>query len=276
MTPQSHSKLAPWDLHSSPSFMAFLRNSGLLVPVWIESLAAAAPSAFCSVSRMHRKNFAMTSVIPWSCVEISNTVVSGIPRSAFSSYTVSCQSFWLQPYLFNILTSSACGRPPRMWITFNRFLTIFEVFVQQFYLYCTHCIFPEAFWIIQRVSMEECLRLVKNLIQIHCSPCSVILSAAAIQHTCSVRGVYYPSLTSTVKLSFFTHAHSSPLSLAARWHRCRANRSCYINNGWTFSRSHMCYLTLCYSSWMFCSFLSFTFVFPCHFFLCNWITLSPK
>ena len=42
-------------------------------------------------------------------------------------------------------------------------------------------------------------------------------------------------LTSTVKSSLFTHVHSSPLSLAARWHPCCANRSHYINHGWTFS-----------------------------------------
>ena len=45
-----------------------------------------------------------------------------------------------------------------------------------------------------------------------------------------------PPLTSTVKSSLFTHAHSSPLSLAARLHQCHANHSHYINNGWTFSR----------------------------------------
>ena len=45
-----------------------------------------------------------------------------------------------------------------------------------------------------------------------------------------------PSLTSTVKSSLFTHAHSSPLSLAARLHRCHTDCSHYINNGWTFSR----------------------------------------
>ena len=45
-----------------------------------------------------------------------------------------------------------------------------------------------------------------------------------------------PPLTSTVKLSLFTHAHSSPLSLAARLHWCYASCSCHINNGWTFSR----------------------------------------
>ena len=45
-----------------------------------------------------------------------------------------------------------------------------------------------------------------------------------------------PPLTSTVKSSLFTHAHSSPLSQAARLHRCHENCSCYINNGWTFPR----------------------------------------
>ena len=43
-------------------------------------------------------------------------------------------------------------------------------------------------------------------------------------------------MTSTVKSSLLTHVHSSPLSLAARSHRCCANLSCYINSGWMFSR----------------------------------------
>ena len=43
-------------------------------------------------------------------------------------------------------------------------------------------------------------------------------------------------LTSTVKSALFTHVHSSPLSLAARLHRCRANRSHYTDNVLTFSR----------------------------------------
>ena len=42
-------------------------------------------------------------------------------------------------------------------------------------------------------------------------------------------------LTSTVKSWLFMHVHSSPLSLAARLHRCHANHSSYIKNGWTFS-----------------------------------------
>ena len=53
-----------------------------------------------------------------------------------------------------------------------------------------------------------------------------------------------PPLTSTVKLSVFTHVHSSPLSLAARLHQCHANHSRYINNGWTFSRQTL-YLMTC-------------------------------
>ena len=51
------------------------------------------------------------------------------------------------------------------------------------------------------------------------------------------QGRLLPPLTSTVKLSLFTHAHSSPLSLAARLNGCCANHSRYINSGWTFPGS---------------------------------------
>ena len=44
-----------------------------------------------------------------------------------------------------------------------------------------------------------------------------------------------PPLTSTVKSSLFMHVHSNPLSLTSMLYRCHTNRSCYINNGWTFS-----------------------------------------
>ena len=58
-----------------------------------------------------------------------------------------------------------------------------------------------------------------------------------------------PPRTSTVKSSLFTHAHSRPFSLAARFHRCYANHSCYINNGWTFSiqitHTHTQYIYIC-------------------------------
>ena len=50
-----------------------------------------------------------------------------------------------------------------------------------------------------------------------------------------------PPLTSTVKSSLFTHAHSSPLSLVARSHQCCANHSHYINNGWTVLQTYLVY-----------------------------------
>ena len=41
-----------------------------------------------------------------------------------------------------------------------------------------------------------------------------------------------------------SHAHSSPLSLTARWHRCCANSSHDIKNGWTFSWKTSSYMAL--------------------------------
>ena len=49
-----------------------------------------------------------------------------------------------------------------------------------------------AFWIISVVSVEECLCLTQNLMQIHCSAHSVILNVTATQYTCSLNGVYCP------------------------------------------------------------------------------------
>ena len=48
-------------------------------------------------------------------------------------------------------------------------------------------------------------------------------------------------LATTVKSSLFVHVHSSPLSLAAKLHRCIANCFYYIHNGLTFpDRTHIC------------------------------------
>ena len=49
-----------------------------------------------------------------------------------------------------------------------------------------------GFWTIQIVSMEECSSLTQNLMQIHCSTCSVILNVMATQYTCSLSGIYHP------------------------------------------------------------------------------------
>ena len=55
-----------------------------------------------------------------------------------------------------------------------------------------------------------------------------------------------PSFTSTVKLSLFMHADSSPCSLATKLYQWGANCSHCINNGWTFSR-HTSYSYLKYN-----------------------------
>ena len=92
-----------------------------------------------------------------------------------------------------------------------------------------------AFWIIPIVSMEECSSLTQNLMQICCSTCSAIWMHSHTVHLLTQRCLLLP-VTSTVKSSLFTHAHSSPLSLAASLYQCCANCSHYINNGWAFSR----------------------------------------
>ena len=53
-----------------------------------------------------------------------------------------------------------------------------------------------------------------------------------------------PPLTGSVKSSLFTHAHSSPLSLAARLHQCHSNPYHYFNNGWAFSGQASCRLLI--------------------------------
>ena len=74
----------------------------------------------------------------------------------------------------------------------------------------------------------------QNLMQIPCSTHSVIFNAMATVHMLT-QWHLPPPLTRTVKVSLFTHAHSSPLSLAAKLHQCDTNRS-LTNDGWTFTR----------------------------------------
>ena len=94
-----------------------------------------------------------------------------------------------------------------------------------------------AFWIFWIVFVEECSSLSQNLMHICCSTHSVLLNAMGTQYPCLLNGVCLPPLlTNTVKLSLFTHAHSSPLSWATRLYGCCANHFWYINNGLTFSR----------------------------------------
>ena len=91
-----------------------------------------------------------------------------------------------------------------------------------------------AFWIIQFVSSEERSSSMQHLIQICWSTCSVCWMWQPHSTPAHSTGLP-PPLTSRVKSPLSTHAHSSPLSLAARLYQCHANCSCYINSGWTFS-----------------------------------------
>ena len=105
-----------------------------------------------------------------------------------------------------------------------------------------------AFWIIQIVSAEECSSLRQNYMQILCCTCSVILNVTATQYSCSLNSIYLPHWLvqwshHCLLQSIAVHAHSSPLSLAARSHRCHTNRSNYINNGWTFSGQTSSYIS---------------------------------
>ena len=98
-----------------------------------------------------------------------------------------------------------------------------------------------AFWVIWIVSVEECSSLTQKF-----DAETLLYSLSHFEwdsHTVHMLTQWHllPPLTNTVKSSLFTHANSSPLSLAASLHRCRANHSFYINNGWTFSdRPHIC------------------------------------
>ena len=48
------------------------------------------------------------------------------------------------PYMSNIIRCSACCRPSRMWITFNKFSALIEAFAPHFYLHFTNCVIPKS------------------------------------------------------------------------------------------------------------------------------------
>ena len=90
-----------------------------------------------------------------------------------------------------------------------------------------------ASWIIWIVSLEECSSLMQNLMLIHCPTLRHFECDSHTVHMLTQWRLLHP-LTSTVKLSLFMHAHSSPSSLSARLYRYHTNSS-YISNGWPFS-----------------------------------------
>ena len=90
-----------------------------------------------------------------------------------------------------------------------------------------------AFWILWIVS--------RRIFKLNAKGNADLLLYSLSHFECNGRTVHMltqwrlpPPPTSKVKLPLFTHAHSSPLSLAVRLHQCGTNCSCYLNNGWTF------------------------------------------
>ena len=177
--------------HKASLVMTFLRKSGPLVSVWIKSLATTAWHSFFSGGRSHGMNFATTHFMSRSSVNISDTVVLGIPRSSDSaripsSHTVSrwslliagcttCSGVLLVAGLPECGSSLSTDSQPPLQHLCHTFI-------------CTTLIASslKTFWIIWIVSMEECSSLTQDLMWILCSTCSVILNATA---TCPLNGV---------------------------------------------------------------------------------------
>ena len=143
--------------------------------------------------------------------------------------------------------------PSRIWITFSGFSPIIEVFEPHFDLCCMHGIIPKSLLnhpnsfhrgMFKLKSYYDADSLLYSLSHFECN--------GHILHTLT-QWRLLPPLTSTMKLSLFTHAYSSPLSLAARLYRCCTNCSCYINNGWTFSGDVcvcVCVCVIYYKNWL--------------------------
>ena len=81
----------------------------------------------------------------------------------------------------------------------------------------------------------ECSNLMHNLMQIHCSTCSVILSVMTTQYTCSLNDVYRPHWLG----QWSRHCSQTHIPVPSPWlpGYIKNNKLfCYVNNGWTFSR----------------------------------------
>ena len=108
--------------------------------------------------------------MPRSCVKISDTVVFGIPRSASSSHTVSCQSLLIAAHprstfsgVLLVADLPECGSlSTDSWPSLK---CLCHTFICATFIASS----PKVFWIIQIVSAEECSCLTQNLMQIHCS-----------------------------------------------------------------------------------------------------------
>ena len=108
-----------------------------------------------------------------------------------------------------------------------------------------------TFSMIPRVSAEECSSLMQNVMQIHCSPYSVILNRWP-HSTHLTQQCLPPPLTSTVTLSLFTHVHSSPLSLAASFTDVAQTVLVLLTmSGFSLDSLHICGSFLNFFNWIY-------------------------
>ena len=153
--------------------------------------------------------------MPRSCIKTSDTVVFGIPRSASSSHTVSCWSL--------LIAACTCS-------TFSGVLLVADLpehgslstdswpslkFLCHTFI-CAALIVPKSLLNHLNIFRGGMFKLNSK------SDVESLLYFELDGHTVHVLTQWClpPPLTSTVKLSLFMHAHSSPLSLAARLYCC--------------------------------------------------------
>ena len=176
------------------------------------------------------------------CVKILDTVSFGIPRSASSSCTVSCRSLLIAAHTCSTFSGVllVAGLPECGSLSIDSWPSLKHL-CHTFICSVLISSPPKAFWIIK----IDCGRMFKLNAKFDADSSLYFLSHFECNgHTVHVltQWCLLSPLTSTVKLSLFTHVHSSPLCLAAMLYRCHTNHSCYINNGWTFSGQTIIYV----------------------------------
>ena len=149
--------------------------------------------------------------MPRSCIKILDTMVLESPINFYFSHCQSPVFVDCSPYTCNILKCSSYCRHSRMWITFNTFSIIFEAFVPYFYLCCTHCIIPENLLNHLNCFHGRMFKLNAKYADLLLYLLSHFECDGYTVHMLTQSHLLLP-LTSTVKLSLFTHEHSSPLT----------------------------------------------------------------
>ena len=123
-------------------------------------------------------------------------------------------------HTINTLRRSACCSPSRAWITFNRFLTIFDAFVPHLSLHCTNCIVPKI--LLNHPNSFHGGTLKLNTKFDADSLLYLLSHFKCNDHTIHMLTQWWlsPIPTSMMNSSLLTCACYSPLSLAARFYQC--------------------------------------------------------